>query len=76
MALYKDAQYVKLSDGKEFSNTTRPGEAAPFSGIYVCKGCSREIASNKGEPMPPQNHHQHSSTEIPILWTLIVRTNS
>lgn len=76
MALYKNANYVKSSTGSEFDSTHNPGANTPYSGIYRCEGCGKEIASNAGNPLPPQNHHQHSSTSVAIKWRLIVRTSS
>jgi hypothetical protein len=35
-------------------------------------GCQREVASNEHEPLPPQNHHQHSVAQGSIRWKLIV----
>lgn len=71
MALYKYAQFVKQSDSEAFDAEHRPGAAAPFSGIYRCKGCAKEVASNEGEPLPPQNAHQHSSSQGAIRWQLV-----
>ncbi len=72
MALYKYASYLAQSDHSEFDKTYRPGDICPNSGIYRCDICSDEIASNKGNPLPPQNHHQHAPGQGPIRWKLIV----
>lgn len=71
MALYKYATYLTQSDSSAFDNELKPGETCPNSGIYRCTGCGDEIASNKNNPMPPQNHHQHSNNS-PIRWKLLV----
>lgn len=72
MALYKDSKYLDVSDSDEFDKVRKPGIAAPHSGIYRCIGCGHEVASNEGEPLPPQNHHQHTLAHGEIRWKLIV----
>jgi hypothetical protein len=72
MALYKYAQYLAQNDDGVFDHENPPGHAAPRSGIYRCRGCGREVASNEGEPLPPQNHHQHNQSQGAIRWKLIV----
>lgn len=72
MALYKYAQYVSLSNHEVFDSTHTPGATTPHSGIYRCEGCGHEVASNGGNPLPPQNHHQHSTSHGAIRWRLTV----
>ena len=75
MAWYVDSARVRESGktGLDHWNVVHePGEKVPNSGIYFCTGCDKEIASNKGDPFPPQNHHQHSSGKPPIRWKLLV----
>jgi hypothetical protein len=72
MASYKYSQYLSRSEDGVFDRTNGPGSATPFSGIYRCEGCGREIAANEGAPMPPQNHHQHSPQQGSVRWKLIV----
>jgi hypothetical protein len=73
MALYKYETYLQKSDHAAFDTESKPGEAAPHSGIYRCMGCHREVASNEGQPLPPQNDHQHDQrTQGTIRWKLIV----
>ncbi|HYD12814.1 MAG TPA: hypothetical protein VEC11_08195 [Allosphingosinicella sp.] len=72
MATYKYGHYLAQVDHTAFDTVYTPGTAAPFSGIYRCMGCGSEVASNKGEPLPPQNSHQHSASEGAIRWKLIV----
>jgi hypothetical protein len=67
----------KVEPIKEWWTTTyEPGDAVPVSGIYVCQGCKREITSNRDDPFPPQNHHQHTAAQGKILWKLNIRTNT
>ena len=76
MARYKDRTQVTHSDSSIFDETYRPGKAAPYSGIYVCINCWDEAACNYGQPLPPQNHRQHQEDRGPILWRLLVRTQT
>jgi len=73
LAKYKHANFLAKSEDAEFDKVHQPGIAAPFSGVYRCPGCHREIASNEGEPLPPQTHHAHNQqTQGAIRWRLIV----
>jgi len=72
MALYKYAQYLKQDQHTEFDATYGPGQDCLNSGIYRCEGCGKEIASNKDNPFPPQNHHQHNQNQGSIRWKMIV----
>lgn len=71
MAFFKHAQFFKRNTDRLFDVLLRPGTETPHSGLYRCQNCTREVASNAGNPLPPQNHHQHP-TRAPILWRLIV----
>jgi hypothetical protein len=72
MALYKYSQYLTSSTDQAFDAINTPGVATPHSGIYRCEGCAHEVASNAGNPLPPQNHHQHTVNQGTIRWRLIV----
>ena len=72
MALYKNGNYLQQSTHAVFDTFTGPGQSTPYSGIYRCEGCAHEIAANQGNPMPPQNHHQHTSAQGTVRWRLIV----
>ncbi len=78
MSWYIGNSVLVKSDGNKTWWTTSydPGEEVPVSGIYRCLGCKREITSNKGDPFPPQNHHQHQAAQGAIRWKLNVRTNT
>lgn len=72
MALYREEDYVKKANPHEcFERVRKPGEIADYSGIYRCVNCGDENACNKGNPLPPQNTHQHKSS-APIGWKLLV----
>jgi len=75
MALYKHSRYISQNNDDIFDQENKPGTVAPRSGIYRCMGCGREVASNEGEPLPPQNHHQHNQSQGAIRWKLIVYAN-
>lgn len=71
MALYKADTYLNKSTSDEFDKDHRPGDSTPHSGIYRCMGCGREVVSESGKPLPPQNHHQHNQRQGAIRWRLI-----
>ena len=72
MALYKYAHYLQKSEEAAYDKEYGPGATGPYSGIYRCMGCHREAACNEGNPLPPQNHHQHTQAQGSIRWKLIV----
>ena len=72
MAIYKYSSIVKTSDDSAFDTLANPGSATLHPGIYRCEGCGKEVTSNKGNPLPPQNHHQHTATQGTIRWRLAV----
>jgi hypothetical protein len=72
MAQYKYSKYLNQKDHEAYDELHSPGGKCPNSGIYRCEGCGDEIASNKGNPFPPQNHHQHNPSQGAIRWKLIV----
>ncbi len=72
MASYKSSNFLQHNDSAVFDALLSPGTIVANSGIYRCAGCGDEIAANKGNPLPPQNHHQHGILAGPIQWQLIV----
>ena len=72
MAWYKDAKMREANSHANFDKEWKPGETPPDAGIYRCKGCGDEIASNKGVQLPSQNHVQHSAAQGSIRWQMIV----
>lgn len=72
MAQYKYTEYLAQSNHSAYDELHEPGSTCPNSGIYRCESCGDEIASNKGNPFPPQNHHQHPPAVGRIRWKLIV----
>ena len=72
MAQYKYEEFLNKGDSDVYDQTYTPGQTCPNSGIYRCVVCADEIASNKGNPFPPQNHHQHAAGKGAIRWQLIV----
>lgn len=71
MALYKYADHLQQLNHANFDVERNPGFISPDSAIYRCVHCGDEIAANKGNPLPPQNHHQHNPA-APIRWKLLV----
>jgi hypothetical protein len=72
MALYKHGNFLNKVEDAAFDVLHSPGEKAPLSGIYICTACKKEVASNEGQPLPPQNHSQHSVALNDIKWRLTV----
>ena len=54
MALYKYANYLTRSEHQAFDTLHKPGAGTPSSGVYRCEGCTKEVASNAGNPLPPE----------------------
>ena len=71
-ALYKYVQFLKKSEHEAFDVVHEASVITPYSGIYRCEGCGHCIASVNPHPLPPQNHHQHTSQQGRIRWRLIV----
>lgn len=72
MALYKESKFIAYSSSDEFDKVYKPGTTTPHSGIYRCTHCGKEDACNQGNPLPPQNHHQHSTSSGSIAWQMVV----
>jgi len=72
MAWYKYERFLKRSSADAYDKVMTPGQSTPYSGIYRCEGCGREVASNSGNPLPPQNHHQHLAVQGQVRWRLVV----
>lgn len=72
MASYKYQQHLQKNESDEFDREHTPGTVVGNSGIYRCAACGDEIAANKNNPLPPQNHHQHTPGQGAIRWKLLV----
>jgi hypothetical protein len=72
MALYKHSTLLAQSQDAAFDLEHRPGASTPHSGIYRCAGCGREVTSEEGNPLPPQNHHQHAANQGAVRWRMVV----
>lgn len=76
MAYFSEKAVLKKEGPLKYQIIRKSEEITPFSGIYKCVGCGREIVSAKSNPLPPQNDHQHdSASEGEIRWQLIVRAD-
>jgi hypothetical protein len=71
MALYKYGTNLQQNSHSAFDAEVTPGTVVANSGIYRCTGCGDEVACNKNNPLPPQNHHQHNNSTS-IRWKLLV----
>ena len=72
MAWYKYLTHLTNKTSEEFDKLYEPGSTGSWSGIYRCEGCGREVVHTTGHPLPPQNHHQHTSTQGKIRWRILV----
>jgi hypothetical protein len=72
MAWYKYGNFLEQKTSAEFDAIHSPGTTTGWSGLYRCEGCGREVVSTSGNPLPPQNHHQHTYSQGAIRWRLIV----
>jgi len=68
--LYSDSSHFTQIKHDNFNQERTSGWISPDSGIYRCVHCGDEIAVNKGNPLPPQNHHHHQSNTS-IRWKLL-----
>lgn len=74
MALYQNGNELTHETNARFNTKHRPGSVVPYSGIYICANCRDEVACNAGDPFPPQNHRQHSTSKGDIAWVLLLQT--
>lgn len=72
MVLYKYAKFLTATEYAVFDVLEHPGSPTPHSGVYRCEVCGREVASNEGELLPADNHHQHAPNQGEIRWRLAV----
>lgn len=72
MAIYRYQEYLTNNGNEQFDKLYQPGAGTPFSAIYRCMGCGREVVSEKDKPLPPQNHHTHTPSQGAIRWRMIV----
>ena len=72
MAIYKYERHLIRSGDAIYDTDQRPGGPAPYSGIYRCQGCGREVIAHRGEVLPAASHHQHTPNQGAIRWRLAV----
>jgi len=75
MAIYKYPQFVSQHNSPAFDAVNSASTPTPYSGIYRCEGCGKNIVSTEGHHLPPQNHHQHTPAQGTIRWRLVVATH-
>jgi hypothetical protein len=71
VVLYKDGSDFQQSADAAFDNVYHPGNTTEYSGLYKCIGCKHIIVHTADKALPPQNHHQHSTSQGAIRWKLI-----
>lgn len=76
MALYQSSTHLYQVSDQQFDRDYGPGDTTAWSGIYRCRGCGREVVHTVDRHLPPQNHHQHTSSQGSIRWRLIVTDSS
>jgi hypothetical protein len=69
---YKYGDWLTHSTSEKFDEIHEPGTPTPYSGVYRCEGCGKEVTSVSHHPLPPQNHHQHEPHQGKIRWRLVV----
>lgn len=69
---YQDTSHVLHTTDARFDVIHKPGDHAASAGVYRCEGCGNTIYSEMGNPLPPQNHHQHTLDQGSIRWRLLV----
>ena len=72
MAVYKYAEFLEVNDSEAFDRILKPGDYAPWAGIYRCTGCGSEIGLAGGHVLPAKNHHKHTRAQGRIRWRLVV----
>lgn len=75
MAVYKTLDFLSHSTHFAFDTTTASGSVSPFTGIYRCQGCGREIAAHTGMTLPGEDNHLHRIGQGPVTWQLVVATS-
>lgn len=70
MVLYKNDAWVLRSEDAAFDTIFKPGQKPVHSGIYRCLGCGREAVGEMERTLPPQNHHQHTTSQGDVRWKL------
>jgi hypothetical protein len=72
MPLFSNSTFFSQISSQAFNDVHNPGAPTPYSGIYRCPGCGREVTSIYGHALPPQNHHQHQQySQGNVRWQLV-----
>lgn len=70
MVLYKNKAWLTESARATFDKVYDPGDTPDHSGIFRCMGCGREVVGEMERKLPPQNHHQHKTSQGSVRWKL------
>jgi hypothetical protein len=71
VAVYKYPDYLEQNDEAVFDQVYNPDTVSPYSGIYRCMGCHREIGLAQGYALPAEGHHAHTAQQGPIRRRLL-----
>ena len=75
MAVYKNIDFLRHSTHLAFDTVAASGTVSPFTGIFRCLGCGREIAAATGTILPGEDHHMHRVEQGSVVWQLVVATS-
>jgi hypothetical protein len=75
MAVFKSLDYLQQSTHPAFDAATVPGKVTPYTGIFRCTVCGREIAAESGTVLPGNDHHAHGAGQGGVQWLLVVAAN-
>lgn len=72
MAFYRHPELLTQFYHDHFETIFEPTQSTPWSGIFRCEGCGKEIVHVSEKPLPGWDDHKHSFQQGWIRWRLIV----
>ena len=72
MTLRKEAPDPEKDRSGIFDAVFRPGDEAPYSGMYFCTGCDAAVPASEHDPLPSRSHHRHSPEQGEIRWKILL----
>ena len=76
MAYYQNPELMGQFYHSQFDMVLDAGQRTPWSGIYRCEGCGREITHTADKPLPGHDHHRHTFLQGWVRWRLVVADSS